>query len=324
MTKNTYYGFSKETEKLQCKICEASLSTAQALKRHVATAHSTNVEIEKLHMCDICEFSSKTYAELMRHNLNIHLKQKRFQCSECKKRFGTELLRNKHASEVHGNKEDIKIFQCTKCEYSTKHQGSLTNHFRVIHLKVIDYKCDICQRTFGFKPNLRRHMALVHKDLSQANNQKVHKCDQCDYTSVLKRNVQRHVLAKHEKSARFECLICQKKFVYESTFTRHQASHKTKEELRYQCKVCDYKADDKAVMSNHERFVHAKEKRFSCQLCSYTATYKTHVERHMKTHSKENESKWRCEFCMGNFKTKLGLTLHKKSAHHEEIEKEKH
>ena len=181
-------------------------------------------------MCDLCEYASKTYVELMRHNRRIHLKQKQYKCTECQERFGSKLTLNKHASDVHGHDEKTEIFQCTKCEYSTKHQSCLRTHLKAIHLKVTDYACNICQRTFSFQVNLRRHMATVHKDLSQANKQTLHKCEHCDYTSVLKRNVQRHVLAKHEKSARFECLICQKKFVYESTFTRHRASHKTKEE----------------------------------------------------------------------------------------------
>ena len=159
---------------LSCDICKETFVGSYNFKQHFASAHKG----EKIHKCDQCEFSAKTHGELTIHYQGVHLKRKRYPCPECKERFGTKLLLNKHALEAH--ETAIKTFDCSECEYSSQNRTYLNRHFKAAHTdKTFD--CDICQRSFGYSTNLRRHKAMVHKDLSQANKQQVHKCDRCDY-----------------------------------------------------------------------------------------------------------------------------------------------
>ena len=179
--------------------------------------------------------------------------------------------------------------QCDQCDYKTPNFGKLKRHSDEVHLKKKRYNCTKCSAGFNDKKSLKRHGINTHGEVDDL-----------------------------ERFA--QCMICQKKFLYESGLKRHMSSHKSKEELRFQCENCDYKADHWDMMDKHERTVHLKEKQFACKLCSYKASEKQSLQRHLKTHSNENGT-WKCEYCPLNYSTKQALTIHKKNEHHKEMEK---
>ena len=46
----------------------------------------------------------------------------------------------------------------------TKDKSRIQEHIDVVHEKKKEFKCDICERTFGFRRTLIEHVAQVHSD----------------------------------------------------------------------------------------------------------------------------------------------------------------
>ena len=58
----------------------------------------------------------------------------------------------------------IYYFKCSLCTYQTNTSQSMKDHLYCIHCKAKNnYKCNICQQTFGWKNNAQRHMRRKHK-----------------------------------------------------------------------------------------------------------------------------------------------------------------
>ena len=58
----------------------------------------------------------------------------------------------------------IYYFKCSFCSYQTNTSQSMKDHLYCIHCKSKNnYRCNICQQTFGWKNNAQRHMRRKHK-----------------------------------------------------------------------------------------------------------------------------------------------------------------
>ena len=55
-----------------------------------------------------------------------------------------------------------------------KGMRGLKRHFKTLHEKLKEYKCEVCEKEFGQLSSLQTHVKIVHKKL------KKHKCQVCE------------------------------------------------------------------------------------------------------------------------------------------------
>lgn len=93
---------------------------------------------------------------------------RRFPCSQCPKRFLSNIDLQRHMNIHLGLKE----FQCSLCGKAFVQKGHLTDHWR-IHRGAKDFACTICNRAFTLNSHLTRHMKK-HKGIDLVTNFKNH------------------------------------------------------------------------------------------------------------------------------------------------------
>ena len=149
--------------------------------------------------CDQCLKTFKTKFNLNKHTRSVHsvLKKK---CEQCH----TEFTRsdNLRAHEQTHKEEKVEInpkYFCMWCFTTFKSQFNLDRHEALVHdnykphMKVHNYQCDLCQKSFHKKNNLKIHKQQIHEE-------KRYKCHQCEYVTIWKDNLRRHKVFKHDTS----------------------------------------------------------------------------------------------------------------------------
>ena len=94
---------------------------------------------------------------LNKHINRQHSTDQRYQCKECKKRFGNAMeLRN------HMYKHDVAKFKCSLCPKMLKTKLSLTAH-EMKHRGEKPHVCAVCGKGFTLPSTLIGHKKQVHK-----------------------------------------------------------------------------------------------------------------------------------------------------------------
>jgi hypothetical protein len=133
------------------------------------------------------------------------------------------------------------FIKCSECSYKSRRPGDVKGHYKRIHTpkdpeefticpgcgrflqdkKIRDahlsrtscggkpkaiLSCDQCDKKFGFKHSLRKHIDNIHRD------GKYEQCGFCEYKSYSGYNLKLHVTKMHEgrKMEKQQCLFCDK------------------------------------------------------------------------------------------------------------------
>ncbi|XP_022115567.2 zinc finger protein 888 isoform X3 [Pieris rapae] len=107
---------------------------------------------------------------------------------------------------------------------------------------------------------------------------------------------------------KYECKICNQKFISPSRVQEHVAAAHTKERP-YPCDVCGKTFRTKQVMMFHKRQVHDKERSHLCQICSKSYFKKDHLLIHIRSHTKEKP--YECTECGKRYATSTSLKNHR-------------
>ena len=98
-------------------------------------------------------------------------------------------------------------------------------------------KCDICNKLFSNKSNLRKHIKNIHKKIK-------FKCEICDKEFSQKDNLLSHKRNIHSKSVEFECTVCEKKFNRKGNLQAHK-------NVCCKCKHCHEQFSSPSELLNH-------------------------------------------------------------------------
>ena len=98
-------------------------------------------------------------------------------------------------------------------------------------------ECDICNKLFSNKSNLRKHIKSVYEKMK-------FKCEICDKEFSRKDNLQRHNKAVHSKSIAFKCTVCERKFSRKENLLAHK-------NVCCKCKHCHEQFPSPSELLNH-------------------------------------------------------------------------
>ena len=178
-----------------CEQCTFVTLKSAYLRSHVALSHGQDSDQTKIKSCNTCEFQTSKSSKMVDHANSVHLKQRRFKCSDCDlKSYYIQKIR-KHIIREHSdndceverltcgdcisNREDHKCqeddpetknFECNFCDLrltkTTTHRV-VVNHMKTHHPDQKLYHCNHC----SFKCNLRSQKKLEHKiEAKKINN----------------------------------------------------------------------------------------------------------------------------------------------------------
>lgn len=144
--------------------CRYVAAYPRFLANHTAAVHEKQYKFScpannKLQVCER-RFTHRCSALL--HYRRVHLGV-RVPCplASCRESFSDADRARDHYRRVHEG--DSARWRCPHCRKLLSQASSLLLHIRTVHRKIKQHTCNTCERSFGFKLNLTRHMRTVHQ-----------------------------------------------------------------------------------------------------------------------------------------------------------------
>jgi len=257
--------------------------------------------------CEVCgkTFPSRRRNYLQRHMLS-HKGEKSVFCEKCGKGFIGSWVLKEHDKRVHGGQ---------------------------------DHVCDICGRSFNWRPTLERHKRL-HAAKGDAMRKRgeiqplshlippeinetpgpPYLCTRCPPSEDQREfahleNLKRHFLRLHVEDLPggmlYSCHFCQKPFNDKGNLNRHLKTHTG--EKPFSCGDCDMRFISKAELRSHRR-VHTRETPYQCSVCGKCFTQQSTLGRHNKV-VHLGMRPYKCKICPKTFKRCDHLNHHVQNVH---------
>ena len=175
-----------------------------------------NLHFQNIHNCDICQKNFDRLKYLRRH-LNRHfsrvtkVKEKRFECEFCPKKFATKYELNNH----HNTHTREKKYTCNVCGKAYTQVGSLRQHMK-FHTNDLPYECDFCTRRFPTSSRLKTHI-----EGHVGKKERKHICQFCQGKFVSQSSLRAHERT-HTGEKPFKCGFCEKSFAQKGQLQGHE------------------------------------------------------------------------------------------------------
>ncbi|XP_064632691.1 uncharacterized protein LOC135491004 isoform X2 [Lineus longissimus] len=219
-------------EPVLCNECGKLLQTKEGVVKHKRWHYN-----EKKRMSSgviPCPYCSKTVraCKFCQH-LETHENTKQYCCEICKKRFKIKCALTMHM-KIHS---DVREFTCPECGQEFRHKAHMQSHLRR-HTGDL-FECQLCERTFTIKTNLKIHLRKRHPEHQKAE---IYTCKFCCEEFMRLTDLNRHIDVEHMSSSKagdsdridkpttsldgrlFECNHCNKKFAKKYYLRKHICS----------------------------------------------------------------------------------------------------
>ncbi|XP_046987326.1 zinc finger protein 585A-like [Schistocerca americana] len=214
-----------EDRPFECSLCGTCYKRKSHLSRHLSKGCSRKPNKRRTHVkklgkefiCGVCFKVCKSQKLLLLHNIS-HTGEKRWQCSQCEKRFAQSGALHRHIRTIHGG---VRDFICKVCHRSFTAKATLLNHSR-IHTGEKPFLCQYCPKTFRTQQQHRLHQ-VVHTDA------RPHSCTYCSKTFRRRPHLVVHIRT-HTGEKPYPCPECGKAFAQKNDMTKHFNTHK-----KFQC-----------------------------------------------------------------------------------------
>uniref|UniRef100_A0A8D8KNR3 Zinc finger protein Xfin n=1 Tax=Culex pipiens TaxID=7175 RepID=A0A8D8KNR3_CULPI len=276
--------------------------SSEAVTKKTLSRHLTEVTKERPFQCSECCKTFKQSALALRcergHN---NIKLGRYKCETCGKCCCSKYVLKKH-EEIH-KKEDYKsdeddsLFKCSECPRRFREQFLAKRCARRHSAKRLGlYECKICKLRLGNSTELRTH-ELVHKRTEQ---DKTFACDVCDARFAYRASITKHKRRYHTGELRFTCHKCNVKFPTRAELLTHITRHDWDEtKHKYSAKLV--KADDGNYL---------------CTICNKKFINRAPANAHVFRHMNLIEGLFVCKTCglrSGDaYEHKIHSQIHKK------------
>ena len=181
------------------KLAEYRKKCKEKLESKNTAKNVEDIKQAKTILCSKCEMTFTFKSNLVRHMEEVH-KKRHYRCSHCPANYKRGADIDRHVKRKHNGK-DIPNISCNICEKLFTDKSNLRRHIKTIHTEDIKYECSICQKKFNKKCNLDRHINDIHHE------EKKYNCPVCPEKFSRRGNLKRHMeLGKH--TFRVVCNYC--------------------------------------------------------------------------------------------------------------------
>lgn len=191
-----------------CKTCQKPFKTKQGFENHQKFCGNEKKVLKdvkkpkepKNWICEFCGIHLTTQPGHRRHLISRH----------------RDVMYTKPPTKL-----NCPYPNCVKVFY---YKFDLKNHIDCKHLKLRDYKCDLCSKGYALACGLRRHMKLIHNKTNEEKEiTKIFVCSFCpakyEKENALSKHLQHHDLTLPNRS--FHCLICTRSFKLKKLLNLH-------------------------------------------------------------------------------------------------------
>ncbi|TDG52510.1 hypothetical protein AWZ03_000743 [Drosophila navojoa] len=326
-----------------CTVCEKVFRCSTALKKHMYK-HTGE---EKPISCNICNKRFHINSELKDHLLR-HAGVKNHVCPYCGVGKTTRQEWNKHI--LTHTKE--KQFQCDQCDHSSHNKQALANHIKVVHMKIKNYACQYCGKTFG-----KSYACKVHERIHTREN--CSQCNICGKVLLFERSLTKHLKTHEKRELRATATKGRgKDDAQTSQDTTDPVEMKlipteppkpkngnrlervdiselagtavnpiptvsvaswspqvnfTKKEGQHICPGCGRGFNHIGNMKIHFKIVHLKVKDFACRFCPKRFSKAQILQHHEWTHT--GEKPFPCKYCGRHFRQEKVMKIHARRVH---------
>ena len=164
--------------------------------------------------CEHCSKLFKNPKTYWTHALGHKPENWKHKCEQCRpsQSFMTKRHLMIHLSKVHDQQASV----CKQCGKSYSTDANLNQHVKTSHQYSL-YTCEQCGKVFKSKMSLRDHLKGHKNDASQFRT-----CQQCGKT-FRGRYYYQHRKTHDPSQWKFQCQLCQDKFMTQSKLTEHQS-----------------------------------------------------------------------------------------------------
>ncbi|XP_058056034.1 zinc finger protein 62 homolog [Anopheles bellator] len=179
-----------ERRVFRCLLCEKTYETPGGLSNHKRNVHK-GLKPKQTHVCDVCAKPFATVHGLREHISTIHQpwEERQLQCAECGK-----WLNGERCMKMHLKIHSAKNLACGECDYKTNKSLLLKRHKITHHQQERPFLCDLCEKTFKVKRDLKVHMLSKHSMQSRT-----FQCNFCNLRFRNSANFYAHRKSQHPK-----------------------------------------------------------------------------------------------------------------------------
>ncbi|CAL4233325.1 unnamed protein product, partial [Meganyctiphanes norvegica] len=180
-------------------------------------------------------------------------------------------------------------FHCKICSKKFEKSLSLALHMR-IHPKEKRFVCTVCDRGYGTKYDLDRHVTMIHRGkwFRKKSINGEHVCEKCQISFNSENDLKAHTVIHIKGKKPFACTICNYKSCSIPALKTHLTMH-TDEHLRF-CLHCGKEYPYKSQLLIH-LMTHTNVKPYSCSECGQKFKQKNNLKTHLLfIHGKNNDS----------------------------------
>ena len=146
----------------ECKVC-LKIVAVTSLHRHMKTVH--NEKIGKQIQCNLCGKIVQTKDRLIKHEKSHQLnpaEEQVYSCDACQYKTNCKGYMNDHNRRIHKAQPGLWMCMSGTCK---EKPTSFINHQQMIKHQQIhaNVPCPECNKCFGAKRNMKRHVKNVHK-----------------------------------------------------------------------------------------------------------------------------------------------------------------
>lgn len=301
---------------------------------YILSFRAVSVPDDAVHQCQVCHKHFFSKAQLQQHlhicvnsgrTLKIQLQRpseelvppqekphsedsKSCECQLCGLHLKSNVFLNAHV-DLHLTSTPGQI-KCVldKCALIFSSYKKLKKHTKE-HFQAPQFKCDVCDRLFHRKINLKVHMRRHTQLRRHANHAPV-----CSVKVPLDLPPKK----RRDNGILYTCMLCGRNVKRHRDYTIHVEKHNTKTPGVFRCL---YKCCNKLLFQNgddlkrHTENSHEDVKLYPCTICSEVLTSHTLLVTHKMCHSDIKPFKCNHGECSFAAKTSQALLLHKEKRH---------